>query len=102
MQGPGVIKRRARGLSLFEGVTDTPDLRKGSHVCARNGHGERVEGLDGQSRRVLLHAPPFAGNSVRGCLRAVAAVSRGVGARTPYFIMVFWVSAPFFGDLACF
>ena len=87
---------------MRELVKDTPDLRKGSHVCARDGHGERVEGLDGQSRRVLLRARPFAGNSVRGCLRAVAAVSRGVGARPPYFIMVFWVSASNFGDLVCF
>ena len=87
---------------LFEGVKDTPDLRKGSHVCARDGHGERVEGLDGHSRRVLWDARALAGNSVRGCLHAVAAVSRGVGARAPYFIMVFWVSASNFGDLACF
>ena len=87
---------------MRELVKDTPDLRKGSHVCARDGHGERVEGLDGQSRRVLAPACPFAGNSVRGCLRAVAAVSWGVDARAPYFIMVFWVSASNFGDLACF
>ena len=83
-------------------LVSTPDLRKGSHVCARDGHGERVEGLDGHSRSVLLRARPFAGNSVRGCLRAVAAVSRGVGERAPYFIMVFCVSASNFGDLACF
>ena len=83
-------------------LVNTPDLRKGSHVWARDGHGERVDGLDGHSRRVLGNERALAGNSVRGCLRAVAAVSRGVGARAPYFIMVFWVSASNFGDLACF
>ena len=87
---------------MRELVKDTPDLRKGSHVCARDGHGERVEGLDWHSRRVLEGEPPFAGNSVRGCLRAVAAVSRGVGARPLCFIMVFWVSASNFGDFVCF
>ena len=83
-------------------LVSTPDLRKGSHVCARDGQGEGVEGLDGHGRRVLSDARALAGNSIRGCLRAVAAVSRGVGGRAPYFIMVFWVSASKFGDLACF
>ena len=83
-------------------LVNTPDLRKGSHVCARDGHGERVEGLDGHGRRVLGDERALAGNSIRGCLHAVAAVSRGVGERTPYFIMVFCVSASNFGDLACF
>ena len=71
-------------------------------MCARNGHGERVEGLDGHSWRVLGDARALAGNSVRGCLHAVAAVSRGVGERAPYSIMVFCVSASNFGDLVCF
>ena len=79
-----------------------PTYGKGSHVCAHDGHGERVEGLDGQSRRVLAPEPTLAGNSIRGCLRAVAAVSRGVGARTPYFVMVLGGSASNFGDLVCF
>ena len=70
-------------------LVNTPDLRKGSHVCARDGQGERVEGLNGHGRRVLSDARALAGNSIRGCLRAVAAVSREVGARPPYLIEVF-------------